>query len=132
MYRGILIHYLSIEKRHYFGGYPPTDLAPPPQCALECVWVWWRAFNEAAEQVHTHTYTYMHMDTFAYIHIHIYIYIKSMHIDLAPRWSTRGFGGVHSTRPQIRYTYSHIHNIHMYTYSHICMYTYTLCIYIYT
>ena len=38
----------SLDKRHYFGGYPPKDLSPPPKCAQECAWVWWRHFNEAS------------------------------------------------------------------------------------
>lgn len=41
----------SLDKRHYFGGYPPAALEPPPECARECAWVWWRAFNEATEQL---------------------------------------------------------------------------------
>lgn len=41
----------SLDKRHYFGGYPPKALEPPPECARECAWVWWRAFNEATEQL---------------------------------------------------------------------------------
>jgi len=41
----------SLDKRHYFGGYPPANLDPPPECARECAWVWWRAFSEAIEQL---------------------------------------------------------------------------------
>ncbi len=37
----------SLDKRHYFGAAPPLNLDPPPKCALECAWVWWRLFNEA-------------------------------------------------------------------------------------
>jgi len=37
----------SLDKRHYFGGYPPRNLARPPECAQECAWVWWSMFNEA-------------------------------------------------------------------------------------
>ena len=37
----------SLDKRHYFGGYPPQKLADPPRCAQECAWVWSSKFNEA-------------------------------------------------------------------------------------
>jgi hypothetical protein len=37
----------SLDKRHYFGGYPPQKLADPPRCAQECAWVWASKFNEA-------------------------------------------------------------------------------------
>ena len=37
----------SLDKRHYFGAAPPTNLSPPPRCARECAWVWWHMFNEA-------------------------------------------------------------------------------------
>ena len=42
----------SLDKRHYFGAYPPRNLDPPPRCAKECAWVWWRMFNEATEALH--------------------------------------------------------------------------------
>lgn len=41
----------SLDKRHYFGGAPPKNLDRPPECALECAWVWWRMFNEATEAI---------------------------------------------------------------------------------
>ena len=37
----------SLDKRHYFGGYPPMALADPPKCAQECAWLWSSKFNEA-------------------------------------------------------------------------------------
>ena len=37
----------SLDKRHYFGAPPPNQLEPPPPCAQECAWTWWRMFNEA-------------------------------------------------------------------------------------
>ncbi|KAL1508604.1 hypothetical protein AB1Y20_004701 [Prymnesium parvum] len=37
----------SLDKRHYFGAAPPDKLEPPPACAQECAWTWWRMFSEA-------------------------------------------------------------------------------------